>query len=118
MRLLNIYSLELHEFTENAPPPYFILSHRWHGKETSYEDLITGRSVGTTGYQKIEELCAFSIIQSEDADAHVLFGHANIEWVWIDTCTFHSLLRAHIHLRSLTTLKCRLYRQTLKCRAL
>lgn len=66
MRLLNIYSLELEEFTGDGIPPNFILSHRWEGKETCYEAFVSGHSVGTPGHQKVEEFCAFSRVQTED----------------------------------------------------
>jgi hypothetical protein len=88
MRLINIYTLQCSEFHEADVPPYFILSHRWEGTEITYKDFVKNRGVGTRGWQKVEELCAFAQIQNEDDALRKSFGGTEIEWVWIDTCRY------------------------------
>ena len=102
MRLINIQSLELGDFT-GPPPPYIILSHRWTEDEISYKDFVKGRRISSAGYQKISQFCKFvrgeqSVDQEsgkhwfpwqrwqqwDNASGH--FGHVmSVSWVWIDT---------------------------------
>ena len=88
MRLLNIYSLEIEDFDEKSLPLYFILSHRWEGKEITFKDFSEGCSTVLRGYRKIEEFCGFARIQAEDETSRAVFDEEKVEWVWIDTCMF------------------------------
>ncbi|KAI1256181.1 hypothetical protein MGN70_002343 [Eutypa lata] len=76
MRLLNVHTRKLEEFT-GVIPSYAILSHTWTSEEVSLQDLTspdrekkTGRK---KGYAKIEGLCAKTILDG-------------YKYAWIDTC--------------------------------
>ena len=58
MRLIDTTTLELHEFLGDVPY-YAILSHRWEGKEVSFQDLNNdrGTQINVTGYAKIAGCC-------------------------------------------------------------
>lgn len=75
MRLLNVQTLELEEFTGNNIPPYAILSHTWDTEEVTYRDVTADRSalVHREGLQKILGCCV-----KAKSDGH--------RFVWIDTC--------------------------------
>lgn len=74
MRLLNVHTLELEEFTnEDKTPPYAILSHRWEQDEVSFKDWRKKRITSGQGYDKIVRCCRFTKAQ----------GYS---WCWIDTC--------------------------------
>ncbi|KAK4619824.1 hypothetical protein CLAFUW4_10870 [Fulvia fulva] len=47
MRLINVDSLEIHDFGD-SPPPYAILSHRWEGAEITYADYVRWQRHTTT----------------------------------------------------------------------
>jgi hypothetical protein len=81
MRLLNINSLELHDFTGRKKPPYTILSHRWGDDEVSYKDFRKRTKPQSSGYRKILEFC--SVVRSRKTPNTV---QSQIEWVWVDTC--------------------------------
>jgi hypothetical protein len=82
MRLINIHTLELEEFFENDIPPYFILSHRWEGKETSFADFVNKRE--SAGYRKIVEFCQISRRHQTTFLKYPYRHHIN--WAWVDTC--------------------------------
>ncbi|XXH02316.1 hypothetical protein Hte_008689 [Hypoxylon texense] len=73
MRLLDVHTLELHEFQGADIPKYAILSHTWAEEEVSLQDLQAGRGPGKAGYEKIERTC-------NQARRHKL------RWAWVDTC--------------------------------
>lgn len=87
MRLINIHTLELHEFAVN-PPRYIILSHRWTDDEPSYKDFAKRRRLDSTGGKKIVSFCTY--VQKQTWDGNI-FSHLRhkpvvpVEWVWIDT---------------------------------
>ncbi|PPJ52528.1 hypothetical protein CBER1_10257 [Cercospora berteroae] len=77
MRLLNVHTLELKEFTDDDLPPYAITSHRW-GKtshEATYDDVAHARQQQKPGYQKVLSFCKF-----------VRECELDLDWIWIDTC--------------------------------
>ncbi|KAL4077968.1 heterokaryon incompatibility protein-domain-containing protein [Scleroderma citrinum] len=74
MYLLNASTKELRRF--DRPPPYAILSHRWHNDEVTFHDVIDSnlsRCHSKVGYTKIEGCC-----DQAQQDG--------LDWVWIDTC--------------------------------
>lgn len=73
MRLLDVKTLSLKEFTGNVPP-YAILSHTWHeGEEVILQELGIPEARLKSGFKKIECAC-------EQA------AKDGLSWVWIDTC--------------------------------
>lgn len=72
MRLLDVHTLQLHEFYSNIPQ-YAILSHTWTGSEVTFEELGTEAAERKTGFEKIKRCCALAA-----ADG--------LQYVWIDTC--------------------------------
>jgi hypothetical protein len=75
MRLLNIHTLKLVEFSKDKRPAYAIASHRWDEHEATYTDVRDARNTSSSGYQKIKDFAKY-------VKAHVV----GIEWLWIDTC--------------------------------
>ena len=75
MRLLNVKSLELEAFNENAAPSYAILSHTWGSDkdEVSYEELSNGSVNQKAGYRKIRQASAVA-------------AQRGLSYIWIDTC--------------------------------
>lgn len=88
MRLLNIYSLKLEEFTDKDVPEYCILSHRWGKDEVSYKEFRKGSKKDGTGYRKIVDFCAFMRIRREQFRLQWFdkFVFRPAAFVWIDTC--------------------------------
>lgn len=88
MRLINVETLELREFT--APPRYAILSHRWANEELTFKDYHKLHELNTAGVEKIKRFCAFVRafkvpayhIESDER----LEAEKVLEWAWIDTC--------------------------------
>ena len=72
MRLLNTFTLELHEFFDEETPLYAILSHTWGNDEVSLRDLER-RETEKAGYSKIKSCCE-------------LAASEGWQFVWIDTC--------------------------------
>ncbi|KAH6694100.1 heterokaryon incompatibility protein-domain-containing protein, partial [Plectosphaerella plurivora] len=72
MRLLNVDSRQLKDFTGNAPP-YAILSHTWEADEVIFQDLTDPAHVRKAGYYKIDQACR-------------LAKSDGLEYVWVDTC--------------------------------
>lgn len=68
-RLLN-GSFKLVSFSDDAVPPYAILSHTWNdGQEVTYNELVAGTGMAKAGYEKIS-FCA----ERAAADVLVLGG--------------------------------------------
>ncbi|KAK4499784.1 hypothetical protein PRZ48_007970 [Zasmidium cellare] len=81
MRLINAHTLELEDFTAQAPH-YAILSHRWVGRELTYEQYLDPQARTGPSFEKILEFCdivrtGFKI--SGRAQRPELFA-------WVDTC--------------------------------
>lgn len=67
-------SFKLVSFTDDAVPPYAILSHTWiDGQEVTYNELVAGTRRDKAGYKKIG-FCA----ERAAADS--------LEYFWVDTC--------------------------------
>jgi len=75
MRLLNVSSLELKQFTDNQIPPYAILSHTWGYDEITFKDI-------TENLPHAKSKSSFAKVQGTCAKA----AHHGFEWVWIDSC--------------------------------
>ncbi|KAI4868097.1 hypothetical protein F4820DRAFT_411482 [Hypoxylon rubiginosum] len=75
MRLLNVYTRQLEEFTGDIQdrPRYAILSHTWGKKEISFQDLSRFGHQKRPEYAKIEGCCEQAI-------------HDGYGYVWVDTC--------------------------------
>ena len=76
MRLLNVKTLQLEQFTwevGDGIPEYAILSHTWGVEEVSYSDYINQQCLSKKGYEKILGCCRLA--ESE-----------GFLYVWIDTC--------------------------------
>ena len=100
MRLLNVHTLELEDFTEREVPRYCILSHRWGNDEVSYKEFRKGFKKDSAGYRKILDFCA--LVKDRPEQRYPRNGNGEerqcpfldstfypkgpIEWVWIDTC--------------------------------
>ena len=100
MRLLNVHTLELEDFTGREVPNYCILSHRWGNDEVSYKEFRKGAKKDSAGYRKILDFCA--LVKDREVqrfpqngngeerqcpfEAHAFYYKGPIEWVWIDTC--------------------------------
>ncbi|KAK1752020.1 hypothetical protein QBC47DRAFT_306371, partial [Echria macrotheca] len=110
MRLINVKTLEMHEFFGNDTPRYAILSHTWGKDEISFQDwqaalelpqlIAACQSTGATsldaytilrqrrfdelttkaGYHKIISFCRL-VRQGLD-----FWDTGPLEWVWADTC--------------------------------
>jgi len=66
--------LELRSFNDESCPPYAILSHTWtDGQEVTYDELLAGKSVDKSGYDKIR-FCVNKA--AEDG----------LQYSWVDTC--------------------------------
>jgi hypothetical protein len=73
MRLLNVKTRTLEEFSGSGIPPYAILSHTWGQEEVVFQDLATAGHRLKHGYRKIEGCCQAA------AEQH-------ISYVWVDSC--------------------------------
>ena len=73
MRLLHTKKLVFEEFYETELPKYAILSHRWRGKEVSFQELDEKRVTEKSRMAKINN-CRF------------LAAQRGFDWVWIDSC--------------------------------
>ena len=85
IRLLNIHSLELQEFSGANTPEYVIASHRWEKDECTYKDVLRKRNTHKAGYKKVEAFCAF-VRQSHVTAASQEGPDLRCDWAWIDTC--------------------------------
>lgn len=88
MRLINVSTLELYDFSFSKSPAYAILSHTWGLEEMTFQEMSAmdrddqldnqsrrqGRDVRKKkGFEKIVRTC-----KEAKSDG--------LEWVWIDTC--------------------------------
>ncbi|KAF7935209.1 uncharacterized protein EAE97_008116 [Botrytis byssoidea] len=73
MRLLNVHTRQVKDFTATKIPRYAILSHTWGRDEVLFQDLTNSEHKKKNGYAKIEGCCRQAIIDGFD-------------FVWIDTC--------------------------------
>jgi len=74
MRLINVESLQLVEFSEREPPLYAILSHTWGEEEVTFNDITHGHDYQKkAGYSKLRGV------------ANVTRG-LGLGYAWIDTC--------------------------------
>ncbi|KAM3416384.1 hypothetical protein BST61_g7982 [Cercospora zeina] len=83
IRLLNVHTLELAEFSGPDTPEYVIASHRWVGDECTYKDVLKKRSTHKAGYKKIEAFCAF--VRQLNSAAYNNGPDLRCDWLWIDT---------------------------------
>jgi Heterokaryon incompatibility protein (HET) len=74
MRLLNVRTLELGEFSGLRIPNYAILSHRWEDEEVLFGHIGDPASFHRKGWVKIKYACK---------EAHENDG---LDWLWVDTC--------------------------------
>ena len=75
MRLLNVYTLEFGEYSEDVPK-YAIASHRWKaGIEATIKDVRNKRNTDKDGYGKVDGFAKY-----------VRENMCDVEWLWIDTC--------------------------------
>jgi Heterokaryon incompatibility protein (HET) len=73
MRLLNSLTEETTVFiSDEAIPPYAILSHTWGEEEVSLQDLPNSKAKLKAGYRKIRYACDQA-------------RKDGIAWVWVDT---------------------------------
>jgi hypothetical protein len=78
MRLLRRHDsgeFSLTQFSDEAVPPYAILSHRWgtNDEEVTFEDMTNGTGQDKAGYKKIR-LCGAQASQDD------------LQYFWVDTC--------------------------------
>ncbi|KAI1806918.1 HET-domain-containing protein [Daldinia bambusicola] len=75
MRLLDVDTLQLHEFVGYHMPKYqyAILSHTWAEDEVSLQELEAGSGLYKQGYKKIVLTCEQS-------------KRNGYRWAWVDTC--------------------------------
>jgi Heterokaryon incompatibility protein (HET) len=73
MRLLNVHTRQLEEFSGKDIPPYAILSHTWGKDEVALSDINSTTVQKKAGYGKIDYTCREAARQ-------------NMEYCWIDTC--------------------------------
>ena len=88
MRLLNVHSLQLQEFTDGNIPEYCILSHRWGEDEVSFKEFRKHSKCDGEGYRKIYGFCEFvkRMPVHWEQFPEMIFDTTNMDWVWIDTC--------------------------------
>lgn len=87
MRLLNVHTLQLEDFTRRKVPPYCILSHRWGDDEVSFKELRKGLKQTGSGYRKIVDFCR--VVKQRPVYYDTVsrqFVERKRDWVWIDTC--------------------------------
>ncbi|KAJ3528561.1 hypothetical protein NM208_g10145 [Fusarium decemcellulare] len=75
MRIINVQTFELRQFTSDAPP-YAILSHKWSEEpsdEITFQDWKDLSTASTKpGYAKIWGACSETL-------------NHGLEWLWVDT---------------------------------
>lgn len=88
MRLLNIYTLKLEDFTGRETPRYCILSHRWGEYEVSFKEYQKALKRDAAGHKKILAFCEFvKRRQSVYVDFFTSKQQRGpVQWIWIDTC--------------------------------
>ncbi|KIV98900.1 uncharacterized protein PV09_09346 [Verruconis gallopava] len=78
MRLINVHTLHLEEFSQDKVPRYAILSHTWGSDEVLFDDLQTEDRVllsDRQGFWKVKSCCE-----------QVCARPGRIDYVWVDTC--------------------------------
>ena len=85
MRLINVSTRRLEQFTGPKTPDYAILSHTWgsDADEVTFSEFNNGQCQMKKGFNKIVHLC-------EEAT------HRGIGYVWIDTCCIDSSSSAEL----------------------
>ncbi|KAF7528769.1 hypothetical protein G7054_g10074 [Neopestalotiopsis clavispora] len=81
IRLVNVDTLQLVEFTDLDIPPYAILSHRWiRGQELTLTDLNRHPSESTNlfGRKRAGAL--------KSKGACIVARRHGLQWIWIDSC--------------------------------
>lgn len=73
MRLLHSATLQFEEFFDSDIPKYAILSHRWEGKEISFQEFQDSEDKNGARFAKIRNFCSLAVKDG-------------LEWVWVDTC--------------------------------
>ncbi|KAI1618609.1 heterokaryon incompatibility protein-domain-containing protein [Exophiala viscosa] len=74
MRLINVRTMQLEEFSSGQIPKYAILSHRWGAEEVSLQDMDTPKFLdGKAGFSKINS-------------ALWLARNKGYSYLWVDTC--------------------------------
>lgn len=75
MRLINVTTSELEDFSGKALPPYAILSHRWEQSEATFQTYTRRHLRKDPGITKILSFC--ELIKSR---------HPRLHYGWVDTC--------------------------------
>ena len=84
MRLINVETLDLEDFLNNALPKYGILSHTWEDDEVSFKDMRGfTKPKRKLGYKKIR----YAVEQAKKD---------GLRYLWLDTCEY-SLVFDVIH---------------------
>lgn len=86
MRLLQVETKKLHDFTEANVPTYAILSHTWRDGEVLFPDIQyefpEEKNYEKQGFKKIRRACQQALKE-------------HVSYIWIDTCCTRSPTRAH-----------------------
>ena len=75
MRLINTSTYKFGEFLDHPIPSYAILSHRWEGREATYQSYRRYQGKDSPGIRKVMNFCKFAKAQRPPH-----------KYVWIDTC--------------------------------
>ncbi|KAF2229657.1 hypothetical protein EV356DRAFT_510315 [Viridothelium virens] len=97
MRLLNVHSLQVEDFTKRPAPQYVILSHRWVDNEPKFQDFEEMHSLQatTTNTQRLAALrnCNNGNFGANDGFAKVAWAckmvrerQHGVQYLWADTC--------------------------------
>jgi hypothetical protein len=87
--------------SDEAIPPYAILSHTWEeGQEVTFKELIDGNGKGKSGYKKIQ-FCG----QQAERDS--------LQYFWMDTCCINQ--SNHVELQKAINSMFRWYQNAAKC---
>ncbi|KAI0111111.1 heterokaryon incompatibility protein-domain-containing protein [Nemania sp. FL0031] len=73
MRLINVHTLAVEEFTDDQAPRYAILSHVWGKEEVTLQEMKEGSATSREGYEKIKDCCRQARFDG-------------LPFAWIDTC--------------------------------
>lgn len=74
MRLLNINTTHLEDFSSRQKPKYAVLSHRWTKNEVTFADICAAKFKSTSSPK------FWGMLQQAARD--------NLDYVWIDICCF------------------------------
>jgi hypothetical protein len=99
IRLLNVHTLILEDFTGKQILPYCILSHRWGDEEVSCTEFRKDFERDSACYRKILNFCALIRLRN-NLGLNWLPGGAK-KWVWIDkllVCPYALSTRRMVHL--------------------